>query len=258
MAGKVVGNLAGRLALVTGAGGGIGRAICQRFAREGASVIAADIEGTSAMETVETLAELGGNDSHHSHFELDVSSSDQVGQFMTEVKKDYNKYPCISVNCHGITRDDFLIKMSEESFNEVVNVNLKGTFLMIQAAAKGMIESKVENGSIVSFGSISGKVGNLGQANYVAAKAAIEAMSRTCAKELALYGIRCNVILPGFIETSMLNTIPPKLINKFTSAIPLRRLGSTEDVANTTYFLASTESSYITGASIEVTGGIFM
>jgi NAD(P)-dependent dehydrogenase (short-subunit alcohol dehydrogenase family) len=114
-----------------GAGGGIGRTICQRFAREGASVIAADIDGASAIETVATLADLGGNDVHHSHFELDVSSSDQVGQFMAQVKKNYEKHPCISINCHGITRDDFLIKMTEESFNEVINVNLKVFFLML-------------------------------------------------------------------------------------------------------------------------------
>ncbi|XP_028418085.1 estradiol 17-beta-dehydrogenase 8-like [Dendronephthya gigantea] len=255
MASKIIGNLAGRLAVVTGAGGGIGRTVCERFANEGSSVIVADIDGSSAKKTAEAL---GGSDANHSHFEMDVTSSQQIEQFMEDIKKKYKRYPCISVNCHGITRDDFLIKMSEKSFNEVINVNLKGTFLMIQAAAKGMIESKVENGSIVSIGSISGKVGNLGQANYVASKAAIEAMSRTCAKELALYGIRCNVILPGFIQTSMLNTIPQKVIKKFTSAIPLHRLGTSEDVANAAYFLASTESSYITGSSIEVTGGIYM
>lgn len=177
---------------------------------------------------------------------------------MDKINKDYQRYPCISVNCHGVTRDDFIVKMSEEQFNEVIDVNLKGTFLMIQAAARGMIESKVVDGSIVNIGSISGKVGNLGQVNYVASKAAIEGMTRTCAKELAIYGVRCNVILPGFIQTSMLSTVPSKLINKFTSAIPLRRLGNSDDVANAVYFLTSPQSSYITGASLEVTGGIFM
>ena len=114
-----------------GAGGGIGRAICQRFAKEGASVIAADIERPIAMETVETLNELGGDDSCHSHFQVDVTSFDQVTQFMADIKKDYQRYPCISVNCHGITRDDFLIKMSEESFNEVINVNLKVVLVIL-------------------------------------------------------------------------------------------------------------------------------
>ncbi|XP_046846128.1 estradiol 17-beta-dehydrogenase 8-like [Xenia sp. Carnegie-2017] len=256
MASKLVRNLAGRLALVTGAGGGIGIAICQRLANEGASVIAVDIEGSNALKTVENLSTMG--DLKHSHYKLDVTSAKEIHQCMANIQEIYKRYPCIAINCHGITRDDFLIKMNEDSFDEVINVNLKATFLMIQASARGMIESKVENGSIVSIGSISGKVGNLGQANYVASKAAIEAMTRTCAKELAIYGIRCNIISPGFIQTSMLNTIPPKLINKFTSAIPLKRLGSSEDVANAAYFLASTESSYITGANIEVTGGIYM
>ena len=114
-----------------GAGGGIGRTICQRFAREGASVIAADIEPANAMETVDTLTDLGGSDARHSYFELDVTSSQQIGQFMANINKDYGRYPCISVNCHGITRDDFLIKMSEESFNEVVNVNLKVILMFV-------------------------------------------------------------------------------------------------------------------------------
>lgn len=108
-----------------GAGGGIGRTICQRFAREGASVIAADIDGPNALETAKTLTDLGGGDARHSHYELDVTSSDQVEQLMADIKKDYETHPCISVNAHGITRDDFLIKMSEESFNQVINVNLK-------------------------------------------------------------------------------------------------------------------------------------
>lgn len=108
-----------------GAGGGIGRTICQRFAREGASVIAVDIDGPNALETAKTLTDLGGGDARHSHYELDVTSSDHVEQLMADIKKDYETHPCISVNGHGITRDDFLIKMSEESFNQVINVNLK-------------------------------------------------------------------------------------------------------------------------------------
>ncbi|NWI09031.1 DHB8 dehydrogenase, partial [Crypturellus soui] len=167
--------------------------------------------------------------------------------------------PGVCVSCAGVTRDAFVLRLAEADFDEVLRVNLKGTFLVTQAVARALVAAGVPGGSIVNVGSIVGKVGNLGQANYAASKAGVEGLTRTSAKELAKYGIRCNAVLPGFIATPMTAKVPPKVLHKVTGTGDTRCHRATprcpQEVADVCAFLASERSRYITGASVEVTGG---
>ncbi|XP_029207303.1 (3R)-3-hydroxyacyl-CoA dehydrogenase-like [Acropora muricata] len=249
-------SLVGRLALVTGAASGIGRAVCHAFATEGANVVVTDLNNQGIQETVDSLPKHADN--RHSSYSLDVTSGDEIRKVLEYIINGYRKPPCVLVNSAGITSDDFLLKMDEEKFDKVIDVNLKGTFLVTQAVAKVMVDQGVANGAIVNLASIVGKVGNLGQVNYSASKAGVEGMTRTCAKELARFGIRCNAVLPGFIQTPMTDAVPDKVLEKLKKQIPLQRLGNPSDVADVVTFLASDRSSYITGTSIEITGGLFM
>ncbi|XP_051899775.1 estradiol 17-beta-dehydrogenase 8 isoform X1 [Pristis pectinata] len=248
-------RLSSRLALVTGGGSGIGRAVCQRFADEGATVAVVDIDEGSANETLKSLP---CDRQQHSVFRTDVTSPQSVHSLVSSVQEKFSRPPCITVNCAGITMDDLLLKMEAEAFDRVLKVNLMGTFLVIQAVAKALIASGTKGGSIVNLGSIVGKVGNLGQANYTASKAGVMALTKTSAKELARFGIRCNAILPGFIDTPMAAKVPPKILEKVLQLVPMGRLGDPSEVASACAFLASDDSSYITGANLEVTGGLFM
>ncbi|XP_059826623.1 estradiol 17-beta-dehydrogenase 8 isoform X1 [Hypanus sabinus] len=248
-------RLCSRLALVTGGGNGIGRAVCQRFADEGASVAVVDIDENSANETLKSLR---CDEQKHSVFLTDVTSPQSVHSLVSSIQEQFSRPPCIAVNCAGITMDALLLKMEPEAFDRVLKVNVMGTFLVIQAVAKALINSGTKKGSIINLGSIVGKVGNLGQANYTASKAGVVALTKTSAKELARFGIRCNAILPGFIDTPMTAKVPPKVLDKVLQLVPMGRLGDPSEVANVCAFLASDDSSYITGASLEVTGGLFM
>ncbi|KAM4696548.1 (3R)-3-hydroxyacyl-CoA dehydrogenase [Rhinophrynus dorsalis] len=245
------------LALVTGGGSGIGRAVSQRLSLEGASVAVVDLDINSANNTLETLArDFPGQE--HAAFAADVSKSDSVNALMEQIQSRYSLAPRVAVSSAGITRDEFLLRLSEEHFDSVLNVNLKGTFLITQSVARAIVASGQNGGSIINISSIIGKVGNLGQSNYAASKAGVEALTKTAAKELARYGIRCNTVLPGFISTPMTDKVPQKVLDKFAGMVPLGRLGLPEDVADVCAFLACDRSRYITGASIEVTGGLFM
>uniref|UniRef100_UPI00358E8D9C (3R)-3-hydroxyacyl-CoA dehydrogenase n=1 Tax=Myxine glutinosa TaxID=7769 RepID=UPI00358E8D9C len=248
-------RLVGRLALVTGGGGGIGRAVCLRFAREGASVFVADICPESATETLSLLPTTFSEQQHSAHA-ADVSNIQGVTSLLNKVQSKFFRPPCIAVNSAGITSDAFLIKLEEAEFDKVLHVNLKGTFLISQAVAKALVSSGASNGSIINLSSIVGKTGNIGQANYAASKAGVLGLTMTTAKELARHGIRCNAVLPGFIATSMTSKMPPKVVDKIISMIPMGRMGYPEEVAGVCAFLASDDSKYITGASIEVTGGL--
>ncbi|XP_029441044.1 estradiol 17-beta-dehydrogenase 8 [Rhinatrema bivittatum] len=250
-------RLLGRLAVVTGGGSGIGRAVAQRLAREGAAVAVVDLNDSAANETVQTLSsdQLGHE---HAAFVADVSASENVERLMNQIQSRFSRPPCISVNSAGVTMDEFLLRQTEEAFDLVLKVNLKGTFLITQAVARALVASGTTRGSIINIGSIVGKVGNVGQTNYAASKAGVEALTKTAAKELARYGIRCNTVLPGFIDTPMTEKVPQKVLDKFAGMIPLGRLGNPSDVADVCAFLASDDSGYITGASIEVTGGVFL
>lgn len=253
----VSGIVAGRLAVVTGAGSGIGRAACQVLSREGATVIAADKNYESALQTIQkhTALASGSNDvGDHSAVELDVSDSKSVQNLLQTVSRQYKAPPTIVVNSAGITRDNWLLKMSEDDYNAVLNVNLKGTFLIMQAFARSMTEASVP-GSIVNLSSIVGKYGNLGQTNYAGSKAGVVAMTQSAAKELGKFNIRVNAILPGFINTPIVETVPDKVMQGLLKMVPLGRIGEPIEVAELITFLASNKSSFITGASIDVSGG---
>ncbi|KAG7235025.1 hypothetical protein INR49_003436 [Caranx melampygus] len=211
-------RLISRLTLVTGGGSGIGRAVCQRFASEGASVVVADISEESANETLGSLqSDLRGQG--HMAAVVDVSSRESVTQLVTDVQARFFQPPSVCVNAAGITQDDFLLSMKEEEFDRVVQVNLKGSFLVTQAVAQALVACGAPKGSIITVGSIVGKVGNMGQVNYAASKAGVEGLTRTAAKELSRFGIRCNCVLPGFISTPMTDKVPEKVITKVTKVI---------------------------------------
>ncbi|XP_046406582.1 estradiol 17-beta-dehydrogenase 8 [Ischnura elegans] len=247
-----IGHFVGRIALVTGAGSGIGRATCAALSREGASIVAADRDEKNAKLTIQSLKDNAKNIS----VEVDVKDSSSVQRMFEEVKKHFQKPPSVIVNSAGITRDSFLLKMEESHFDDVINVNLKGTFLVIQTAAKALIDANMSDGaSIVNIASIVGVHGNIGQANYSSSKAGVEALTKTAAKELSKFGIRCNAVVPGFIESPMTESVPEKVKLMVQAQIMLGRFGKPEEVAEVISFLASNRSSYINGASIEVTGG---
>ncbi|XP_053329491.1 (3R)-3-hydroxyacyl-CoA dehydrogenase [Spea bombifrons] len=250
-------RLKSMLALVTGGGSGIGRAVSQRLSLEGASVVVVDLNIDNAESTLQTLSR-GFPGQEHAAFSVDVSKSKSVTALMEQIQTKYSQPPRVAVSSAGITRDEFLLHLSEDSFDSVLSVNLKGPFLITQAVARSLVASGQPGGSIINIGSIVGKVGNLGQSNYAASKAGVEGLTKTAAKELARYGIRCNSVLPGFISTPMTDKVPQKVLDKFAGMVPLGRLGKPEDVAHVCAFLASDDSKYITGASIEVTGGLFM
>ncbi|XP_011430925.3 (3R)-3-hydroxyacyl-CoA dehydrogenase [Magallana gigas] len=245
--------LSGRLAVVTGAGSGIGRAVCRVFASEGATVIGVDMNEKGMEETLAMIKDTGD----HQSFQCDVSSSASVNNLLDKIKEKYSSAPQVAVNSAGITRDRTMMKLTEEDFDKVVNVNLKGTWLLNKAVGKAMLTDKVP-GSIVNISSLVGKTGNIGQTNYAASKAGVIGITKSMAKEMGKFNIRVNAVLPGFIETPMTETVPENLMQMTKLLIPLGRLGNPEEIANTCAFLASDKSSYITGATIEVTGGLFM
>ncbi|KAM5145435.1 LOW QUALITY PROTEIN: (3R)-3-hydroxyacyl-CoA dehydrogenase [Mantella aurantiaca] len=250
-------RLKSTLALVTGGGSGIGRAVCQRLSREGASVAVVDLNVTSANDTLQTLScDFPGQE--HAAFAADISQAVSVATLMEQIESRFSVPPRVAVSSAGITRDEFLLRLSEESFDSVLSVNLKGPFLITQAVARSIAATGQNGGSIVNIGSIVGKVGNLGQCNYAASKAGVEGLTKTAAKELAKFDIRCNTVLPGFIATPMTDKVPQKVLDKISGLIPMGRLGLPEDIADVCAFLASNDSRYITGASIEVTGGLYL
>ncbi|XP_064650300.1 estradiol 17-beta-dehydrogenase 8-like [Lineus longissimus] len=244
--------LLGGIAVVTGGGSGIGRAVCQILARDGARVAVVDVNEKGAKET---LNQLNGE---HMMITGDISKTASATQLVADVQSHFNEAPSILVNSAGITRDKYMLKMTEQQWDEVIDVNLKGSFLMMQAVGKVMAQKKVKNGSIVNVASIIGKTGNPGQVNYSASKAGVMGMTKSAAQELAKFGIRCNAVLPGFINTPMTDAVPDDIIETIKWFIPMKRTGTPEEVAETIAFLSSSKSSYITGACIEVTGGLYM
>ncbi|XP_044529967.1 (3R)-3-hydroxyacyl-CoA dehydrogenase [Gracilinanus agilis] len=254
-------RLRSALALVTGAGSGIGRAISLRLAKEGALVAASDRNGAAAEETIRLLkgmgSEAGAGPGRHAAFQADVAEAGAAQGLIEQIQACFSRPPSVVVSCAGITRDEFLLRMSEDYWNEVISVNLKGTFLVTQAAARALVSNGC-GGSIINISSIVGKVGNLGQVNYAASKAGVDGMTRSVARELGRHGIRCNSILPGFIKTPMTEKVPQKVLDQITPLIPMGHMGAPEDVADVVAFLASDGSRYITGATLEVTGGLFM
>nr|BAF61102.1 17beta-hydroxysteroid dehydrogenase type 8 [Branchiostoma belcheri] len=250
------GRLTGKLALVTAGGGGIGRAVCQAFAREGAKVVVSDINGTTAKDT---LSSLEGDPSSHRDYVADVSSSEDVQKMFDFVCHEYKAAPDVVAQIAGGCKAiGPLLELSEDVFDHAMNVNVKGTFLVVQAAARAMLKHNVQNGSIITVGSLAANTPEETLSHYGAAKAGVVQLTRTAALELAPHGIRCNAVLPGPIATESLmggaKYVSEDTFKQWVNT-PLGRPGQPTEVANLFTFLASEESSFVNGAAIEISGG---
>lgn len=245
-------NLSGKCAIVTGAGAGIGRAIALELSKAGAMVAVCDIAKEAAEAVRESLKKSGGR---AAAYLVDVANFNQVQEVSERIINDFGGVH-ILVNNAGTTRDNLLLRMSEEEFDQVIAVNLKGAFNFTKACCRSMLQNRW--GRIVNIASVIGEMGNAGQANYAAAKAGLIGFSKSIAKELASRNITVNVIAPGFIVTAMTEKLDPATRTAYINAIPLRRAGTTEDVAQLCVFLASDAASYITGQVIRVDGGMLM
>ena len=239
-----------RVAVVTGGGQGIGRAIAIRLAVQGANVAVIDLNEETAADVAKEIEAAGGV---AGAFRLNVADADAVTEVFGEIADRMGGIH-ILVNNAGITRDGLLVRMSSDDWDAVLNVNLKGAFNCMKAAARPMMSARW--GRIVSISSVIGQAGNVGQANYAAAKAGIIALTKTAAKELAGRNINVNAIAPGFIETPMTAGLSEKVREGLASKILLKRLGSPDDVANLVAFLVSDGGDYITGQTINVDGGM--
>jgi 3-oxoacyl-[acyl-carrier protein] reductase len=245
-------NLNGRIAVVTGAGKGIGREIALLLAKHGANVVVGDLNVEDAQNVVKEIEEIGPKGLA---YRVDVSKKEDANGLIQAAINTFGDLD-ILVNNAGITRDGMLHKMTEEQFDQVIAVHMKGTFLCMQAAAIHMREKR--KGKIVNISSIAGKVGNMGQVNYSGAKAGIVGMTKASAKELAKFQVNVNAIQPGFIDTDMTRAVPEKVREIKIAEIPLERIGEPLDIAKVAVFLSSDYSDYMTGNVLEVTGGRFM
>jgi 3-oxoacyl-[acyl-carrier protein] reductase len=243
-----------KVAMVTGGSRGIGRAVCLALAREYQVVVFNhfDPDETEARRTLELLAEAGVEARGE---KFDVADPAQVGEFVGRAVEDFGRLDAL-VNNAGITRDALIMRMSPEQWDQVIKVNLTGAFVCLQAVAKVMVKQR--SGCIVNMASVSGLVGNVGQANYAASKAGLVGLTKTAAKELAARGVRVNAIAPGFIETEMTKAVPEKAAEAMKAMIPLGRSGQPEDVAEVAAFLCSDAARYLTGQVLNVSGGMFM
>jgi 3-oxoacyl-[acyl-carrier protein] reductase len=245
-------RLKGSNAIVTGSAQGIGKAIALAMAREGANICIADINIENTEDIVKEISSFGVK---CITARLDVSSQESVSEVFTAMTDEFGSLD-ILVNNAGITRDTLAMRMKEEEWDAVLNINLKGTFLCSKEAIK--IMAKQRSGKIINISSVVAFIGNPGQANYSASKAAVVGLTKTLAKEYAARGIRVNAIAPGFIRTAMTDALSDKVKDEMKNAIPLREFGTPEDVAGASVFLASKESDYLTGQVIHVNGGMYM
>ena len=245
--------LEGKIALVTGASRGIGRQIALTLGREGASVIV-NYNGSAAKaeEVVKEIEAAGGK---AEAVQCNVSDFERCGRMMADVVSRYGRLD-ILVNNAGITRDNLLMKMSEEDFDAVISTNLKGVFNCIKHISRQMLKQKA--GRIINISSVSGVLGNAGQANYCAAKAGVIGITKSAARELASRGITVNAVAPGFIATEMTDVLSDSVKAAATEQIPMKHFGSTQDIAETVAFLASDKAGYITGQVLSVDGGMAM
>jgi len=245
-------GLQGKIALVTGASRGIGKAVALTLAKKGAYVIgtATSEAGAKAIGTLLQQENLLGEG-----VVLDVTRRESVEQLMAELSEQ-EKSPAILVNNAGITSDNLLLRMDDEEWYRVIETNLNAVFRLSKACLKSMFRARW--GRIISIGSVVGSSGNSGQANYTAAKAGIIGFSKSLAQEMGSRGITVNVVSPGFIDTDMTAALPDMVKEEMLKRIPLRRLGSVDDVAETVAFLASDSANYITGETIHVNGGMYM
>lgn len=246
-------KLEGKVALITGASRGIGREIALEFARLGANV-AVNYSGSEAKanEVVDLIKEMGRN---AIAIKCDVSNSEAVTAMVKETIDTFGQLD-ILVNNAGITRDNLLMRMKEEEWDDVININLKGVFLVTKAVTRQMMKQR--SGRIINVASIVGVSGNPGQANYVAAKAGVIGLTKTTAKELASRNITVNAIAPGFISTDMTDKLTEEVKTEMLRVIPLARFGEPKNIATVAAFLASEDSAYMTGQTLHVDGGMVM
>ncbi|MEZ0536712.1 3-oxoacyl-[acyl-carrier-protein] reductase [Caldicellulosiruptoraceae bacterium PP1] len=242
-----------KVALITGSSRGIGKAIAIKLASEGCNVALNYRSDNSSIEELEN--ELKKFNIKTIKVKADVSNFDESKQLIQSVINEFNRID-ILVNNAGITKDNLILRMNEKEFDDVININLKGAFNCIKHVSRYMI--KQEYGRIINISSIVGIIGNIGQANYSAAKAGLIGLTKTIAKELASKNITVNAVAPGFIKTDMTQKLPDNIKEKFLEHIPLKRFGEPEEVANLVSFLASDLSSYITGQVICIDGGLSM
>ena len=246
-------SLEGKVALVTGASGGIGGAIALKLASEGASIgVHYNATKSTAEKICEDVRVAGGLGIP---IQADVTDSSQVQRMFDDLERVYGSVD-ILVNNAGINKDGLLIRMSDSDWDEVIRVNLKGAFLCSRAAAKVMLKKR--SGRIITISSIVGLVGNLGQANYAASKAGLIGLTKSLARELASRNVTVNALTPGFVEVGMVNSMTKEMKEMVTARIPMGRLGSPEDVAALAGFLASEEAGYITGQAFSVDGGLVL
>ena len=240
-------SLQGKVAIVTGASRGIGAAIVKKLADEGATVVAC----ARSIESCEGAAMCQ---------KVDVSDSAQVDACVKATIEKFGKVDVL-VNNAGITKDGLLMRMSDDDWNQVLDINLKGTFLFTRAVSRPMMKNKsadgkLVGGAIVNITSVVGITGNAGQANYTASKGGVIALTKTTAKELGSRNIRCNAVAPGFIESKMTEVLPDDLKQSYLATIPLKRFGQVDDIAKAVAWLVSDDSSYVTGQVISVNGGM--
>jgi len=245
-------DLTGKIAVVTGAGRGIGQSIALALAKAGADIAVAELKDEFAAETVEKVTALGRKAKAYA---IDVSNFDAVHTMMKEVQADFEKID-ILVNNAGITKDNLLIRMGEQDWDAVLNINLKGAFNCIHAVSKIMMKQRT--GRIVNIASIIGLMGNAGQANYAASKAGLIGLTKSAAKELASRNVNVNAIAPGFIQTKMTDVLSDEVKDAMLAMIPQKKLGLPDDVAKAVLFLSCGLSDYITGQVITVDGGMVM
>lgn len=246
-----MGELSGKTAIITGASRGIGKAIAECFVKEGAKVAFTYLSSEEKAKALE--AELSKDGGVAKGFKSDASHFDQASKLIDDVIAEFGTIDIV-VNNAGITRDNLLMRMSEEDWDNVMTTNLKSIFNMTKAVQRIMLKQR--SGSMINMSSVVGVKGNAGQSNYAASKAGIIGFTKSIALELGSRNIRCNAIAPGFIETEMTGQLDEKVVAEWRNAIPLKRGGTPEDVAQLVLFLASDKSSYITGQVINVDGGM--
>jgi 3-oxoacyl-[acyl-carrier protein] reductase len=243
--------LAGKTALITGASKGIGRKIAEVFAQNGANVAFTYLSSVEKGQALEKELEQFGT--KVKGYRSDASKFDEADKLINDIVSDFGTLDIV-VNNAGITKDGLLMRMTEENWDDVININLKSIFNVSKAASKVMMKNR--KGSIINMSSVVGVQGNAGQANYAASKAGIIGFSKSLAKELGSRNIRTNVVAPGFIRTEMTDVLDPKVVEGWEANIPLKRAGEPEDVANACLYLASDLSAYVTGQVLPVDGGM--
>lgn len=246
-------NLKDKVAVVTGGARGIGAAIARKLAGEGADIVVNDIAAGEAGDQL--IAELNAAGARAVFIAADISKTAEAKRLIEESIAEMGRID-ILINNAGIARDNLIMRMSEEEWDAVIAVNLKGTFNCVQAAARPMLKQR--SGTIVNLASVVGVAGNPGQANYSASKAGVIGLTKTAAKELASRGIRVNAVAPGFIATDMTRKLPEEYTGKLKDAIPLGVFGTPENVADVVAFLAGDDAAYVTGEIIKIDGGLFI